>query len=107
MLGGNLLKKSLVDLIDDFQVPGEHGLEVLHGPLFECLGENGVVGVSQGAASQVPGGVKVQARLVQQDPHQFGHRHGGVGIVELNGHLVRQGVPVVPPAPEAAHDIGQ
>ena len=33
-----------------------------------------------------------QVALVDQDAHQLGHREGGMGVVELDGDLVREGV---------------
>jgi hypothetical protein len=31
----------------------------------------------------------VQALLIDQDPHEFRNGQGGVGVVQLDGHLLR------------------
>lgn len=45
----------LVDLVDDLQVPGQQGLQQLHGPALQSLRQHRVVGVGEGAPRQVPG----------------------------------------------------
>lgn len=45
----------LVDLVDDLQVSGQEGLQQLHGPALQSLGEDCVVGVGESALSEVPG----------------------------------------------------
>lgn len=44
-----------VDFIDNFQVPWEQMCEQVHGPTFQGLGEDSVVGVGAGADTDVPG----------------------------------------------------
>ena len=50
----------------------------------------------------VPG----HALLVEQHPHQLGHRDGRVRVVELNGHLLREADEVGVALEVAPHDVG-
>ena len=86
---------------------GTTSLEEADRPGFEGLGHQRVIGVGQGAAGQVPRFVPAEQGLVEQDPHQLGDGHGGVGVVELDGDLVGEGFPVVAAAAEPRHDVGQ
>lgn len=49
------IEVGLVDLVDDLQVSGQEVLQQLHRPALQRLGEDGVVGVSEGAPGEVPG----------------------------------------------------
>ncbi len=49
------IEVDLVDLVDDLQVSGQEGLQQLHRPALQSLGEDCVVGVGKGALSEVPG----------------------------------------------------
>jgi len=57
-------------------------------------------------ATTVDGRV-VTGFLVEQDPHEFRHRHRRVRVVQLDRRLFRQGAPVVVRMPEAADKIGE
>ena len=56
---------------------------------------------------EVPRLVPTEFRPVEQDAHQLGHGHRRMGVVELDGDLVRQRRPVVPAAAEPGDDVGQ
>ena len=58
-------------------------------PLLQRLGQQRVVRVGERPPGEVPGLVPSEVRLVEQDPHQLGHGQAGVGVVELDGDLVR------------------
>lgn len=49
------IEVDLVDLVDDLQVSGQEGLQQLHRPALQSLGEDCVVGVGKSALSKVPG----------------------------------------------------
>jgi len=49
-----------------------------------------VVGVGEHLLADVEGFVPAKAALIQQDAHHLGDGQGGVGIVQLDGHLVGQ-----------------
>ena len=76
-------------------------------PFLQGLGQQRVVRVGQRPLREVPGLVPAELRLVEQDAHQLGDGHGGVGVVELDGDLLGQRAPVGVAAPEAPHEIGQ
>ena len=86
---------------------GNIDLEEADRPGLQGLGHQRVVGVGQGAHGQVPRLVPAQPGLVEQDPHQLGDGQRGVGVVELDGDLVGQGLPVVAAAAEPRDDVGQ
>lgn len=54
-LPGTHIQVSLVDLVDDLQVPGEQLLHQVHGPALQRLGKHRVVGVGKGPFGDVPG----------------------------------------------------
>ena len=103
----DVVQEPPVDLVDDLQLPREEGLEQLDRPLLQGLRQQRVVGVRQGADREVPRLVPAELGPVEQDAHQFGHGHRRVGVVELDGDLVRQRRPVVPAAEEPGDDVGQ
>lgn len=52
---GTYVEVGLVDLVDDLQVSGQQRLQQLHRPTLQGLGEDGVVGVGEGAPGEIPG----------------------------------------------------
>src|SRR5262249_138039 len=61
----------------------------------------------QSPLCQVPGSVPSKLRFVEQNPHQFRHRHCRVRIVELYGDLFRKRRPVGIAALETPYEIGE
>ena len=80
-----------VQLLDDGHDLGGHRLDIVQGPLFQGLGQDGVVGVGAGLFHLFHCGVEGQALLGQQ-ADQLGDDHGGVGVVDLDGHMLAEGV---------------
>ena len=87
---GGVREKFLVDPENDFQVARQHVLHQRDRPGFQRLGHQGVVGVGEGLAAQGPGVGPAHAVLVAEHAHQLRDRDRGVGVVEVNRHLVRQ-----------------
>ena len=83
-----------IDGVDQLHVARQQTLEQGQGPAFQRLWQEGVVGVAKGPDGDVPGLVKAQAVQVDQQSHELGHRHGRVGVVQLDRHLVWQGADV-------------
>ena len=83
-------RTSALIAVDDLQVARQHPLEQRHRPGLQRLGQQGVVGVGEGALVMLPGRVPVHAVLVDQEPHQLGHGDRRVGVVELDRDLVGQ-----------------
>ena len=46
-----------------------------------------MVGVGAALGGDVPGLLPAEALLVHQDPHELRHRHGRVGVIQLDGNL--------------------
>ena len=103
----HVVEEAPVDLVDDLKLSRQHLLEIAQRPFFQRLGQQRVVGVGQGPPREVPCLVPPELRLVEQDAHQLRHRQSGMGIIELDRHLVRQLAPVGVVAAEAAHEVGQ
>ena len=83
-------QKFMVDAEDDFQVARQHMLHQRHRPGFQRFGHQRVVGVAEGVAGDFPGRCPGEPMLVHQQAHQLGHADGGVGVVQVDGHLVGQ-----------------
>ncbi len=82
------VQKPRVDLVDDLQVPGQQLREHGERPLLQCLGQERVIGVAEGAARDVPSLVPAHRLFVHQQAHQLGDGNGGMGVVELHGELL-------------------
>ena len=104
---GDLAQEAAVDLEDDLEVAGQDAFEEADGPAFEGLGHEGVVGVAEGAGDDGPGVVPLEALVVEEDAHELGDGEGGMGVVELDGDLVGEGVDFVAVGLEAADDVVQ
>ena len=102
---GNLLEETPVDFVDDLQVAREDALHHRDGPLFERLGEDGVVGVADGARREIPRLVPLHALLIDEDAHELGDDERGVGFVEMDEHLVRERLPAGVRLLVAAEDV--
>src|SRR5690606_38091937 len=53
--GTHLLQIEVIDLVDDLQVPRQYTLEQPHRPLLEGLGHQGVIGIVDRCAYDLPG----------------------------------------------------
>ena len=80
-----------VDLINDQQMPGQQPPHQIHGPGFQRLRQQRVVGIGEGPNGDIPGGVPVELMGVDENPHEFRNRDRGMRIVELDRDLVGQG----------------
>ena len=103
----DFVEEAPVDFVDDFELPRQEAFEPLHRPLLERLGQQRVVGVSERSLRETPGFVPAQFGLIQQQPHQFRHRHRGMGVVELDRRFVRKRRPIIAGRAETADEIGQ
>ena len=52
------------------------------------------LGVAHDLRHDVPGVVPLELLLVDEDTHELGAAHGGVGIVGMDGYKLRQQLPV-------------
>jgi hypothetical protein len=78
----------LVDPVDDLHVARQ---EVAHQPLrplLQRLWQERVVGVAEAAAGDLHRFVEGDATLVVEEADELGPRDGGVGVVELDRHLL-------------------
>ena len=92
--GVERLVPTTTDLVDDLVHAGEELGERADGPLLQGLGQDGVVGVAHDLRHDVPGVIPLELLLVDEDAHELGAAHGGVSIVGVDGHKLRQQLPV-------------
>ena len=92
--GVERLVPTTADLVDDLVHAGEELGERADGPLLQSLGQDGVVGVAHDLRHDVPGVVPLELLLVDEDAHELGAAHGGVRVVGMDGHKLRQQLPV-------------
>ena len=86
----HLLEKAPVDFIDDFQMPRQEGGKQRQVPLLQRFREQGVIGVGQAAAGDAPGGIPWEVLLVNQQPHELRHGNRRMGVIHLNGPMLRK-----------------
>ena len=88
----DVLEVAGVEQVNDLHVARQQPLHELHRPGLERLGQQRVVGVGDAGERDLPGLVPVQAVDVDQQAHQLDDDDGRVGVVELDGDLVGEGV---------------
>src|SRR5580700_10228323 len=101
----NLIEQTPIDLVDDLQVTREHDLKPCQGPFFQGFREQCMVGVSEGLCCDVPCLYPSKMRLVQQNTHQLGDRHGRVRVVKLNRGFFGKRAPILVEAPKASNYV--
>src|SRR3954447_24405399 len=103
----NIVDEAAVDLVNNLEVARQHDLEPGERPLLERLGKERMVGVGEGACSDVPGFAPREMALVEQNTHQLRDGNRRVRVVQLNRGFFGEGSPIGVAATEAAHDIGE
>ena len=83
-----------VQLVDNRHQVRNNLLEVIDRPFFQCLCQDGVVGVSTGLAYNIDGFLHGKASLLQQTD-QLRNDHGRMGIVDLDHNVIIQLVQIV------------
>ena len=107
-LHGDHAQEAGVDFVDNLQVTRQELFEQADRPLFKSFGHQGVVRVGERLGHDFPGFVPFQVLDVEEDAHHFGDGDGRVRIVELDGDLFGEYLPVVVvQLLEAADDILQ
>ena len=91
----NILDKAAVNLLYNLVNPRQQAGENLNRPFLQCLGHNRMVGIGAGVGRDFPCLIPVHAFLIQEDAHQLCHGNGWMGIIELDGHFVRQLVQIL------------
>ena len=85
----DLLQESPVDLLHNLVNTGQQPGEDLNGPFLQRFRHNGMVRVSAYLGGNLPCSIPLHAFHIQKDTHQLGHSHSGMGIVQLECHLLR------------------
>ena len=76
-----------------------------HRPLFKSLGKDCVVRIAGGVAGDIPRMIPFKPLFVNENPHKLRYHKSGMGLVEMDEHLLRQHVPAVVVHAEAAEDV--
>ena len=84
----------MVDKEDQVHVSRQEFLQESDGPLFEGLWQHSVVRVRERVVDNVPRLGVVQLLLVDQNPEQLDDGQRWVGVVELDGALVGEVLPL-------------
>ena len=79
-----------VDLLDDFEVTRQQFADELGRPYFQGFRKQGVASVVEGLVGDGPSGVPIVAVLVHENAHELRNADDRVGVVELEGDLVRE-----------------
>ena len=90
ILEPHLLQETAVDFVDQLQVPRQQRAEQVQAPLLQGLRQQGVIGVGERAAGDVPGFGPIEMFVVEQQPHQFRHGNRRVGVVQLYSPMIRE-----------------
>ena len=90
ILSPQILHQAAVDLAHDLIHTGHLLGEEALAPTLQSFAHDGVIGVGQGVAGNFPGLIPAVVVLVQQQTHQLGHAQSGMGVVDVDGHLVGQ-----------------
>ena len=90
-LGLELGLELVVDPLDDLEVTRQQFADELGRPHFQGFRKQGVAGVVEGLVGDLPSGVPIVAVLVHEDAHELRDADDRVGVVELEGDLVREG----------------
>ena len=86
----HFLAPSAVYLLYDHVDSGQQALHQADWPLFQGFRHYGVVGEGDGLFGYCPGIVPFHAFHVHEHPHELRHAEGGVGVVDVYGHALRQ-----------------
>ena len=84
----HLLAETPVYLADDGVDPWHHRFDEIVVPLFERLGEDGVVRIRYRRSYDLPGAVPLVAVVIHEYAHQLGNGQSGVRIVDVDDRLV-------------------
>src|SRR5215831_3123628 len=86
-----LIEEAPIDLENYLQRPRQQLAEQRQPPGFERFGQQGMVGVRQGAAGDIPGLLPRQRAFIHQQPHELRYRDCRMRVVHLHRKHVRQG----------------
>ena len=74
---------------------GQQVAEQVNLPFLHGLGQQGVVGITERFAGNVPGLVPVIEMDIHQEPHQLRNCHRWMGVVKLNDKVIIEKIEIV------------
>ena len=101
----NRLEEEVVNLENDAEVARQDLTDHVDRPGLERFGHQRMVGIREDLAADVKSAVPAEFMFVNQQTHQFGDRQHRMGIIQVNGDLVRQVVPGLVHPPVAIQDV--
>ena len=96
-----------VDLVDDLERARQQLLQHADRPLLERLGQDRVVGIAGRLRGDLPGLVPTDALAIDEQAHEFGDHQRGMGVIQLQEHLVGELLPAIAVGLEPPQDILQ
>ena len=87
----HFIEKTVVDLVDDLEMPRQQRAEKIDRPLLQRLGHQGVIRVGKGRARHRPRFLPAKRVLIHEQPHQLRDGDRRMRVVELHGPLFVEG----------------
>ena len=84
-----------IQVADDGKQVGNHFFQIGNGPFLQRLRQNGVIGVGTGLSHHIHRRIRIEASRLQQTD-QLRNHHGGMGVVDLDAHMLMQVIQVHP-----------
>ena len=79
-----LFRNPCVQFLYDGNYLGNCLFNIGQGPFFQCLGQNGMIGIGAGIANHLDSLIHCKTFFQSQNTYQFRNDKGGMGIVDLN-----------------------
>ena len=80
---------SMIEFFHNGHQLGNHRFQITLGPFFQCLCQDGVVGIGTDIRHNLYCFLKRNALLAQKSD-QFRDHHAGMGVIDLNGSIISQ-----------------
>src|SRR4051794_8825415 len=90
ILTTRFVKESAINLVDDFQVPGQNARKEWQGPLLQCLRQQSMVCICKSLCRNTPCRIPVHAMDVDKQPHQLSYSDRRMCIVQLDCEILIQ-----------------
>ena len=104
-VGGKRAQEVVIDGVDDLHVARQHPLHQRDAPLFQRFRQQRVIGVGDRLLRDCPGVFPLQIVFIHQHAHQFGNRQRGMGVIHLDGDLIREGRKIIVCRKKVAGDV--
>lgn len=94
ILFGNSCQPEVINQVNELQMPRQKPFKQMHTPLFKRFWQDSMIGIRESVINNVPRGLLIEMFLVDHDSEQFNNTQRGMGVIELDGSLVGEVLPV-------------